>query len=82
MIGNVLATQGKSMSRKAKKQSTERPTVGVRLPPALRESLMAEAKRKRIRLAEEIRYRLAKYDQMERTWNGRFPRTGEHNWAR
>jgi hypothetical protein len=52
-----------AMARKAK-QSTERPTVGVRLPPALRDSMLAEAKRKRIRLAEEIRYRLTQYDQM------------------
>ena len=52
------------MARKAKKQSTERPTVGVRLPPALRESMAAAAKRKRIRLAEEVRYRLTQYDQM------------------
>ena len=52
------------MARKAKKQSTERPTVGVRLPPALRDSLMAEAKRKKIRLAEEVRYRLTNYDQL------------------
>ena len=52
------------MARKAKKQSTERPTVGVRLPPALRDSMMAEAKRKRIRLAEEIRHRLAQYDEL------------------
>jgi hypothetical protein len=55
------------MARKLK-QSTERPTVGVRLPPALRDSLMAEAKRKRIRLAEEIRHRLVHYDEMEREW--------------
>ena len=38
--------------------------VGVRLPPALRDSMMAEAKRKRIRLAEEIRHRLAQYDEL------------------
>ena len=52
------------MARKAKKQSTERQTVGVRLPPALRDSLVAEAKRRRIRLAEEVRYRLAHYDEL------------------
>lgn len=53
------------MARKAKKRSTERPTVGVRLPPALRESMMAVAKKKKIRLAEEIRHRLSSYDEME-----------------
>ena len=52
------------MAKKAK-QSTERPTVGVRLPPALRESMMAVARKKKIRLAEEIRHRLSSYDQME-----------------
>jgi hypothetical protein len=51
------------MARKAK-QTSERPTVGVRLPPALRDAMVAAAKRKRIRLAEEIRYRLTSYDEM------------------
>ena len=55
------------MARKVKK-STERPTVGVRLPPELRDSMMAEAKRKRIRLAEEMRYRLTRYAEMEQEW--------------
>src|SRR5690348_9589289 len=63
---SAAVSKGKRMAAKksARKKSSQRQMVGFRVRPAMYEDLAREAKKRQIRMSEEIERRLIVYDEM------------------